>query len=204
MTIKFRNIFFLLIIVYSITLLGLEWAFSQNFVRHFTADIEKGHMPFYGINTSLTVFFLWATALIFTICLTCVESLAQRQEKHFFLSQIVFFVYLGIDDRFMVHETLSHWFRESYVLFGLGIIEVYCLITLGQLSQRPRRALIYLGIGTGSMFVMLLADKVIPEYLLWRLSVEDLSKLWGAGCLFLFAWEILLDKIQQLKTINQN
>ena len=59
-----------LLIAYSLALVGIEWCTSQDYVRNFVCDID-GPVPFYAVNTTLSVFLLWATALLFAICLAC-------------------------------------------------------------------------------------------------------------------------------------
>ncbi|MCP4210963.1 MAG: hypothetical protein GY764_05730, partial [Halieaceae bacterium] len=54
------------LVIYSLVMLAIEANTSQAFVRNYFSDIE-GEAPFYGINTSISVFFLWATALLFVI-----------------------------------------------------------------------------------------------------------------------------------------
>lgn len=196
---NFRIFLFAALTFYSITLLFIEVKTSQDYVRNFFTDIQ-GPVPFYAINTSLSVFLLWAAALVFAVCLLCVDPLKARKERLFYISQIFLFFWLGFDDRFMVHEYLSQWVREVYIMSGLGILEVYFLFTLGQLSQQPRPVIFYLFAGAFWTGIMTLADHLFPSGMLFRLSAEDLSKSWGAFCLFLFAWEILRHKIQQLKS----
>jgi hypothetical protein len=195
---NFRSFFFIALLVYSITLLYIEKHTSQDFVRNFLTDIE-GPVFFYAINTSLSVFFLWSTALIFVVCLLCIEPLKAQQEQWFYFSQIGLFGWLGCDDRFLIHEHLSPWISEVYIMLGLALLEVYFLITLGRLSKQPPSAVFYLYLGAIFTGIMMVIDTFIPSQMVLRLSAEDLSKLWGTVFLFLFAWEILKYKIQQLK-----
>ena len=195
---NFRIFFFIALIVYSITLLYIEKHTSQDFVRNFFTDIE-GPVFFYAINTSLSVFLLWSTALVFAVGLLCLEPLKAQPEKWFYFSQIGLFGWLGFDDRFLVHEHLSHWVHEVYIMLGLALLEVYFLITWGQLNKQPQSAIFYLYIGAIFPGIMMVIDTFMPSRMVFRLSAEDLSKLWGTFFLFLFAWEILKYKIQQLR-----
>lgn len=194
----FRIFLFTLLTLYSFVLLYLEWRFGQSLVRHFFTDINDmyrspiPHIPFYGINTTLSAWMLWTTALLFAISLSMLDPVKESEEKRFFISQIVFFAYFGFDDRFMVHESLYH---GDLLLAGLGFIELYCLIFWGRLLTRPRQALIYLYAGIAWAIVMLSIDFLLPSRLPLRLSGEDLAKLWGIVCFFFFAWEILMSKI---------
>jgi hypothetical protein len=68
---------FVLLTVYSVVLMVIEWQTSQSYVRQFFTDIE-GEVFFYAINTTFSVFLLWATALLFGVCLLCIHI-----ERHF-------------------------------------------------------------------------------------------------------------------------
>jgi hypothetical protein len=201
----FRIILFSLLILYSLALLYVEWRFGQPVVRHFFTDIDGihksviPHFPFYGINTTLSAFTLWATALLFAIGLLIIDPIQKLQEWRFFISQIVMFTYFGFDDRFMIHEALYH---GDLILTGLGFIELCCLILWGQLKTRPRQALLYLYVGVVWAVIMLSVDLILPSRLPLRLAGEDLAKLWGVVCLFFFAWEILMENIFTFKESN--
>jgi hypothetical protein len=70
---QFRYIWLVLLGIYSIVLIVIEILVSQEFVRNFFTDIT-GPVPFYAINTSLSVFLLLATVLTFAVCLICIEG----------------------------------------------------------------------------------------------------------------------------------
>ena len=52
--------------LYSVALIGIELCTSQDYVRHYVSDVE-GPVRFYAVNTTLSVFLLWATALLFGV-----------------------------------------------------------------------------------------------------------------------------------------
>lgn len=188
---------FLLLIIYSTVLLVLEWQTSQNFVRQFFTDIE-GEVPFYAINTTFSVFLLWATALLFGVSLLCVNKMQQRQEYWFYLSQIIMFTYLGFDERFLIHETVGYWLgrNDAYLLLGLGFIEVGLLIWLGNLKAKPVTARYFLYAAAVFFAMMVIIDAKFPSQMVLRLSLEELTKLWADMCLALFAWEILVQHVK--------
>lgn len=200
--IRFRAILFPLLILYSGLLLYIEGQFGQAMARHFFTDIDGVYrspllgFPFYGINTTLNAFGLWATTLVFVIGLSLIDPSRETQEKRFFLSQIVMFAYFGFDDRFMLHESL---YRGDLILAGLGGIELCCLIFWGQVKTRSPVARRYLYLGVLWATLMLAVDFLLPSHLIFRLSAEDLSKLWGTVYLFLFAWELVATRIRSLK-----
>jgi hypothetical protein len=180
------------------TLLVIEWQFSYKIAKYFFADIE-GPVPFYAINTSLTFSVLWATALVFTICLQCIDKTKESQDYFFYISQVIMFFYLGMDERFMIHERLGRWFNfnDAYWLLFLGFVEIGLLLKLGDIYNKPSRNLVF--IAALLFAVMIVIDATFPKYLLFRLSLEDLSKLWSAILLFLFAWDTLLFRLKPLQ-----
>ncbi|EDN67522.1 membrane protein [Beggiatoa sp. PS] len=76
-----RIFLWLLVAAYSIGLLLIEWQTSQLYVRQFVTDIQ-GDVFFYAINTTVSVFLLWATALLFGLCLFCF-----REQERIILSK---------------------------------------------------------------------------------------------------------------------
>ena len=48
--------------------------------------------------------------------------------------------------------------------------------------------------------VMLFFDAVVPHDALLRLSLEDIAKTWAALCFCLFAWQMMTERIDQLKS----
>lgn len=194
--------FSLLLIIYSVTLLVIEWNSSQTYVRQFVTDIGQDQILFYAINTSFSTFLLWATALIFAICLLCIDKIQQRQAYWFYWSQILMFTYLGFDERFLFHERLGLWLgrNDAYLLLGIGLIELALLFGLGKLHRQPLRVR-YWVIGAAILFaLMLIIDAKFPSQMVLRLTLEELTKLWAECCLILFAWEILMGHINQLKS----
>jgi len=196
---------------YTGLLLWTEWHYGQATVRYFFTDIEclkpkpniqvpetRLLLAFYGINTFLTSLLLWSTALLFAVALLGAEAQAYMK-RWFYLSQICFFTYLSIDERFMLHETFGRWFalNDAYLLLGLGIVELMVLLALGRLTTMPRAALLFLFAAGGFFSLMILIDARFPAEWLLRLSLEDLTKLLGAFSLFGFAWVLLTTEVQR-------
>jgi hypothetical protein len=195
-----RILLFLLLAVYSLTLMVIEWQTSQDFVRQFVTDIGEDKILFYGINTTLSVFLLWATAILFGICLLCVNKIKERKDYLFYLSQIIMFAYLGFDDRFLIHEQIGAWLgrNDAYLILGLGLIEIGLLVWLGNLRQKTKAARVFLYSAAVFFAIMVVIDAKFPSQMLLRLSLEDITKLWADICLALFAYEILKQRIAQL------
>lgn len=196
--------------VYSVTLIAVEVRISQDFARHFFTDIT-GPVRFYAINTTLSVFLLWASAIIFAACFVCTHADGQhRKERAFYLSQVLVFGFLGFDDRFKIHEWLGQNIHEwlggkaglydALVLLGVGALEVVLLLTLGGLmSQQLKRNRRYVYLAAFFFAIMITIDALIPREMVPRLSLEDLSKTWATTFLFVFAWSIYYGKIDGLK-----
>jgi len=193
---------FILIAVYSLILLITEWQTSQLFVRQFLTDIGQYEIAGYAINTTLSVFLLWATALLFVISLSCVDK--KSPEYWFFISQIIMFIYLGCDERFLIHESVGKFLgrNDAYLLLGLGIIEVGLLAWLGNLQQKTKLARQFLYTAAILFAVMVVIDAKFPNDMVLRLSLEELTKLWADIFLFLFAWEIMQQQISGNKSID--
>jgi hypothetical protein len=195
-----RLLLFLLVAVYSLTLIIVEWQTSQPFVRQFVTDIE-GKVFFYAINTTFSVFLLWGTALLFGVCLLCINKFQQRQDYFFYISQIIMFTYLGFDERFLIHETIGFWLgrNDAYLLLGLGLVEIGLLVGLGNLNQKTLKARYFLYSAAIFFAMMVIIDAKFPSQMVLRLSFEELTKLWAEICLALFAWEILKQLLYKLK-----
>lgn len=196
-----RNISFGLVFMYSITLIIAEFRFSQDYVRSYFTDIY-GPVFFYAINTTISTTLLSSTALIFVISAMCVEEIGRwRRKKLFYFSQALLFVYLCVDERFMIHEYVGMWFGfdDALVLVVIAIVEAAVLLVLGDLKSRSRTSLFYLCVGAVFFGIMLLIDGLIPKRAALRLSFEDLSKVWAEVFLFLFAFGICRDAIAGLK-----
>ncbi len=190
-----------LLIIYSVSLVYLEIRFSQDYVRNYFTDII-GPVFFYAVNTTLSTTLLWLTTLVFVINAMCVENVGRwKRQKLFYYSQALVFFYLGIDERFMVHEYTGMWlgFNDALMLLGIAIAEAGLLAGLGELKTRSKKTIAYLCAGSVLFGVMSLIDGFAPKRATLRLSFEDLSKVWAEVFLFLFAFEICRGLIDGLK-----
>lgn len=185
-----------LLVVYTVALVVVELRTSQDFVRNFFTDIE-GPVPFFAINTTLSVFLLLATALVFLISLAVTEARPENVVlRRFFWSQVFVFAFLGCDDRFKLHENLAFRLEteDHYSLIAIGVAEALLLFVLGRSFLRGRAGL-FLAAACVLFCVMLLFDAVVPHEMRLRLSLEDLAKTWSSLFFFLFSWEILNDRV---------
>lgn len=191
--------------LYSAALIGIELCTSQDYVRHYVSDVE-GPVRFYAVNTTLSVFMLWATALLFGVGLWCASRGNETVRTRWFLAtQIAIFAWLGLDDRFRIHEYIAAHggFGDHYVLLAVGAVELLCLSLLGWNIVFQRSVLIWLGAASLFFVVMLIFDAVVPHDAVLRLSVEDVAKTWAAMCFCLFAWNILSQQMERFAQSRQ-
>jgi hypothetical protein len=185
---------------YTAALLSIEYRFGQDYVRNYFTDIT-GPVQFYAVNTTLSAFLLWTIALIFVACWWLCEAEDSKKPQRFYASQALLFLYLGIDERFMLHEWWGELLDKNDAYFVLlpGVLLLASLWLWGELEQQTGRAKLYLLLAGALFAVMVVFDVIVPDQWLWRLSIEDLSKLWSDICLFLFAWEVFKQRIEQIK-----
>ncbi|UCG34722.1 MAG: hypothetical protein JSW17_04310, partial [Candidatus Omnitrophota bacterium] len=158
---------------------------------------------FYAVNTTLAVFLSWAAALMFVACIRCIgREKEKRKEFYFYISQILLFFYVGLDDRFLFHERIGRLFKmnDAYFVFILGIVEIVLFISLGNFKSLSRYLRWHVYWAALFFCIMFVVDVFVPREAIFRLSIEDLSKTWGLLCVFLFAWGIFSEKIAALKS----
>jgi len=192
---------FFLLTIYCIVLISIEANSSQDFVRNFFTDIQ-GEVPLYAVNTSLSVFLLLGTALIFALTLITLNVKENNLDKiKFYRSQVFLFGYLGLDDRFLIHEYIGHilGINDALIIGLLGVLEIALIVVWGDYRQWSITTRNYL---LGAAFcsgLMMLIDGTFPSEMILRLSLEDLSKTWANTFIFLFSWSIFTHNINILK-----
>jgi hypothetical protein len=185
-------VFIVALSIYSGVLLALEFFNSQAYVRNYFTDII-GPVKFYAINTSISVFFLWGTGLLFFVALSFLGANSDYKDKLLFLSQGLVFGYLGMDDRFCLHEAIGNKIHLSdhYVLLFVGGVEVGLLLLLGWKYLQKPRVLVPLVGGSILFGLMTIVDGFFPLEMVLRLSMEDLLKTWAGFCFLIFSYEML-------------
>ena len=182
--------------IYSTLLVSLEWSTSQASVRPYFADIS-GPVHFYAVNTSLSVFLLGATGLLFLVALSFTGPESPPREKLFYFSQACVFAYLAADDRFLLHEYIGKQLHidDAFVLLSIGLTEAACLVCLGRSYLNKGKTLVPLVLASGLFGLMVLFDGFVPRDMTLRLSGEDLFKTWSCFCFLLFGWSVLEDAV---------
>ena len=191
---------------YSAAILITEWRTSQDHVRLYLGDID-GPVFFYLINTSLSVFLLGATAVVFYAALRAFAREGGKAGHEwggslqpFLLSQIGIFSFLAFDDRFQFHEELAVRLGDipdHFVLAAVAALEVVFLIRWAPHRLLFEKAGRWFIAGTAGFAVMFAIDALGPEDGRLRLSAEDLVKTWAAWFFFVAAWslfEMALDR----------
>ena len=192
---------YFLLSLYCAVLIFLEIRVSQEFVRNFFTDIE-GSVHFYAVNTSLSVCLLLSTAVIFAASLASVyHTTNNRRQILFYRSQILFFGYLALDDRFLIHEKIRYILNTNdiFILLTLGIVEILLIVILGDYNGWNNKIRNNLIRAAFCFAIMVAIDTFYPSQMVPRLSLEDLSKTWANTFLFLFSWEIFKHNIFLLK-----
>lgn len=183
-----------LLVFYSLALIIIELIKSQSYVRNFFTDIKDpiGNFPFYGINTSICFFLLWAAALMFLIVIIKNDS---KILNPFYFSQVFIFFYLGLDERLLIHEYLGDVFRinDAIVLLIIGILELFFLIYLGKIFQMKKIISSKIFFAGVFFLIMVIIDGFFPSAMVLRLSFEDIFKTWAIFFIFLFSLNILLE-----------
>ena len=202
---------FFILAIYSVILISLEINVSQEYVRNFFTDIE-GDVALYAVNTSLSVLLLLGTSFIFIIVLkTLPKEESSKKRILFYRSQVMLFAYLGLDDRFLIHEYIGYVFKinDAFIFIGLGILEIILILAYNDYQHWSIRTKKYLLLAAAFSILMILIDGAFPREIVPRLSLEDLSKTWANAFIFMFAWSILMHNVNILKSksyasINRN
>ncbi len=196
----YSYIWFFILTIYCVVLISLEINVSQEYVRNFFTDIE-GDVPLYAVNTSLSVFLLLGTSLIFIIVLKTLPREENSKKILFYRSQIILFAYLGMDDRFLIHEHIGYVFgiNDALILAGLGVLEIILILAWSNYQQWSKRTRNYLLAAAACAALMILIDGAFPREMIPRLSLEDFSKTWANAFIFMFSWSILMHNINTLK-----
>lgn len=202
---KFLIFAVIFLLLYSISILYIEYSTSQKFVRNFLTDIE-GPVPFYAINTTLSYTLLIVSSILFLISAYIVKlnkELRSESELYFNISQFFIFLYLGLDDQFMFHEKLYHHtgIPGDGIIILIGVLELILLFTIGRITTRTSSVKNSFYLMSIFASLMVVIDLVLPQNMLLRLSLEDLSKTWSAFFISRFSWLFLAENID--KTIGQ-
>lgn len=179
------------LVLYSISILLLESLYGQDYIRLYMTDLE-GDVLLYGINTTISMTLLAFTALIFYLCYVH-ERTSNRssEESKFFLLQCLIFVYLAIDERFLLHERIGYvlGIHDAFPLLFVGMAELFLLLRFRQIRLFPLQVHKYVILAGIGFVLMMTLDVFAPSRAFLRLSAEDLFKLWAVFFLFRYAMD---------------
>lgn len=201
---RIQIIFFLLLIAYTAALMSTDLLLGQDQVRGFFSDIVTGTdypLPvrsFFGINTTLSVVMLSCCSLLFFVCIGCSNSHGVDRKALFFqCSQVLFFLYLTADERLLIHEKMASVLEVNDILFilGLGLTELLLLFSAGEVVKQPWKLKGWLIPACAFYATMALVDGCFPQRMPGRLALEDLSKIWTAFFLLIYAWQYTINWI---------
>ncbi|MFO8129536.1 MAG: hypothetical protein R6T99_06505 [Bacteroidales bacterium] len=200
---KFWWLLFGLLILYTLGILVLSVINFDGWVIPLYREI-RGPSYFFALNTTLTMFFLWGSALLFIVN-AMVESMLQNRTRKivFYVSQAIIFFYMGFDDRFILHEKIGAVLSidDAFVIIIFGIIEMLILVFYEKIQKQPLSRWKYLLMAGIGFAIMAIADiKFIPleAYGINRTLLEDIPKTWAAFFLMLYPVDILLNRIRKL------
>ena len=166
---------------------------------------NQERVPFYAVNTTITVCLQLGTALLFFLT----ERFSRREklpvrERWFLRSQVILFAFLACDDRFLLHEALGLWLKisDALILAVWGGVELAALIWLGRIYKRSRKSRRFFFVVAVLFTAMVTIDGLVPEDVVGRLAVEDLLKTWACVFLFLFGLNELTLRIEALRAAS--
>ena len=179
----------ILLIIYSAFLIVNELLYGQQHVRQYLTDI-KGDVHLYAINTTLTTLFLVLIAYNFFLCI----MYGRKNEKShlpLFVIQALIFIYLAMDERFMLHEGIGYYLgiNDAFLLGAIGVTELIVLYYYKELKFEWTIKSVSLYLGGMFFGIMVLIDAFGSADGKLRLSLEDLSKTWAIFFLFIYSFE---------------
>jgi hypothetical protein len=117
--------------------------------------------------------------------------------REFAVFEVLLFLFLAIDDRFMAHEQLRRR-HETMLMSSLGVLQLAAVWRRRDLILwRPGTwlALLFAAVWFA---VMLVFDILLPSVMFLRLSIENLAKTGSALMLAIFAWVILNEQLADI------
>ncbi len=185
---------------YSITLIGIELSAGGAAVRPFLED-PASNPRFAAVNTTLSTGLLWGAAILFLGTWRARRSLGYRgpREEAFLALQFLFFLGLGLDERFRLVPLIAHdlGMTEPPLYAAIGMAEASVLVLLGRVLDGPRIQVAFALLAAAAYGAALGCDSWLPFGFPLRRTAEDLPKVWGGAAILLFAWWRLTDVLDE-------
>lgn len=192
--------FYLALVFYSLLIIVLELRFGQSYVRNYLTDI-KGPVFFFAINTTITTFLLWLIAFIYLLNSNALRKIDHDNRRVYYCQlQTLLFIYLGFDERFLLHEKIGGFLKinDALLLSFIALVELFILVKIGRVWKYEFKCLKYLFLAGIFFAIMILIDGLLPSKLLLRLSLEDLFKFWAIYFLFMFSYREYNNELEKL------
>jgi hypothetical protein len=182
-----------ILFLYSIAILMIEYCFGHDYVRYYLEDL-KGPVLLWGLNTTITTVLLVIISYNFILTYIFARGI-KKTDKHFrfyFVFQAALFLYLAIDERFMLHERIGYvlGIHDAFPLLLIGLAELVVLLFFKELHINTLKWNSYLVLGAISFAIMIFIDSYAPSRAVFRISLEDLFKLWGIFFLFCYSCNV--------------
>jgi hypothetical protein len=164
--------------------------FGQDYVRHYLTDL-KGPVLFYGVQTAITTVLMVLISYNFILTYFFAKNIPTQPNNFrlFFLSQALVFLYLAIDERFMIHERIAYVLNihDAIPLLSVAIYQLLVFLYYKDYCK----TLIYwnspIVLGSICFAIMISIDAFASSNAVLRLSFEDLFKLWGIFFFFRYS-----------------
>lgn len=186
-----------LFIIYSAVLIFMEFMGSSRVSSDVCSRINSS-ISFYAINSTICYFLLWSSSLLLLLC-TQYTSITS-QEKSFFYTQMAFFFFLGICERFLGYQKASELFSIHPIFLVCSVLALQgFLIMILTPENSSYDSKICLHRAFFMIFFMIILDtldSVAKEYVPINPLFPHLCKTWFCIYLFAFSWNILEAKMQ--------
>lgn len=185
--------FLSILFFYSITILLIELYLGHDYVRHYLTDM-KGPVLLWGLHTTITTVLLLIISYNFILTFLFAKGIdgTNKQFKFYFVIQAVLFLYLAMDERFMLHERIGYvlGIHDAFPLMSVGVVELAVLFYFKELQIYSIKWNSPLVLGAICFAIMVIIDVFAPQRALLRISFEDLFKLWGIFFLFRYSCNV--------------
>ncbi|BDI60851.1 hypothetical protein [Qipengyuania nanhaisediminis] len=182
-------LFFTGLAIYSAVLVLTEAATSQDYVRHYFADIDGGR-PFLAINTTLSTLLLTGGAILLVFAATASGQPPVARRTWLLWSQAGMLAFLAFDDRFQLQEALAYRIgvADHFIMICWAGIEAALILAFARRDSIPVRAFLLVAAGAGLFAIMMVFDALVAHDAFLRLSLEELAKSWAAAMFFAACW----------------
>ncbi len=190
-------IIYLIGIVYSILILTAGILFENLIENNIIKEINT--------FTRVSLFSITTAFFFITVRTTNTKhnnSLTRIKKHIFYVSQIIIFLALTINSRFIFSSNTTN--NNFIFILTIALIDIFIILNYGDyknFKQRTKYKLLAIGILTVFYFIFV---KFLQqtEYLIETVFI-DLIRIWISLLFMLYGWDIMYGKIKSLKTISK-